>query len=86
MRYVSHLDTFSLGKADPGFLPPNDKDITFAGGKRVVDGVFDMDDAEAAIVSFSVRDDPDATHVTTTRRHGDDARVELDEVGDLASA
>ena len=44
-----------------------------------------MDDVETTIVSLTVSDDTDTTHVTATGDHGDGAGVELDEVVDLAS-
>ena len=44
-----------------------------------------MDNVETTIVTLSVGDDTNTTHVTTTGGHGDDTSVELDEVGDLAS-
>lgn len=43
-----------------------------------------MDDVEATVVTLTVGDDTNTTHVTTTSDHGNDASVELDEVGDLA--
>ena len=44
-----------------------------------------MDNGETTIVALTVGDDTDTTHVATAGNHGDGARVELDEVGDLAS-
>jgi flagellar basal body rod protein FlgF len=40
---------------------------------------------EASVVTLSVGNDTNTTHVTTTSNHGNDTSVELDEVGDLAS-
>lgn len=44
-----------------------------------------MDDVETSIVTLTVGDDTNTTHVTTTGSHGNDTSVKLDEVGDLAS-
>jgi len=43
-----------------------------------------VDDVETTIVSLTVSDNTNTTHVTTTSGHGDHTSVELDEVGDLA--
>lgn len=44
-----------------------------------------MDDAEATVVTLTVGDDTNTTHIATTGNHADGAGIELDEVGDLAS-
>lgn len=43
-----------------------------------------MDNVEASVVTLTVGDDTDTTHVTATSDHGDDTSVKRDEVGDLA--
>ena len=43
-----------------------------------------MDDIESTIVALTVKDFPNTPPVATTRDHDSAARVELDEVGDLA--
>jgi hypothetical protein len=43
-----------------------------------------VDNVEASIVTLTVGDDTNTTHVTTTGNHDDDTSVELDEVDDLA--
>jgi hypothetical protein len=43
-----------------------------------------VDNVEATIVTLTVGDDTNTTHVATTSDHDDDTSVELDEVGDLA--
>lgn len=78
------LDTLALGKGDPGLLLADDEDVALTGGELVVNGVLDVDDVEATIVTLTVGDDTNTTHVTTTSGHGDDTSVETDEVGDLA--
>jgi len=42
-----------------------------------------VDDVEATVVTFAMSNDTNTTHVATTGGHGNDTRVELDEVGDL---
>lgn len=44
-----------------------------------------MDDVETTIVTLTVGDNTNTTHVTTTSSHGDNTSVETDEVNDLAS-
>lgn len=44
-----------------------------------------MDDVETTIVTLTVSDDTNTTHVATTGSHSNGASVELDEVGNLAS-
>lgn len=43
-----------------------------------------MDNVETTVVTLTVSDDTDTTHVATTSDHDDDTSVELDEVLDLA--
>lgn len=45
-----------------------------------------MDNVETTIVALTVGDDTNTTHVTTTSTHDNNASVEADEVGDLASS
>lgn len=78
------LDTLALGKGDPGLLLADDENVALTGGELVVNGVLDVDDVEATIVTLTVGDDTNTTHVTTTSGHGDDTSVETDEVDDLA--
>jgi len=78
------LDTLALGEGDPGLLLADDEDVALTGGELVVNGVLDVDDVEATIVTLTVGDDTNTTHVTTTSGHGDDTSVETDEVLDLA--
>lgn len=78
------LDTLALGQGDPGLVLANDEDVALAGGERVVDGVLDVDNGEAAVVALAVGDDTDTAHVATAGDHGNGTSVELDKVGDLA--
>lgn len=81
----SELDTLALGQGDPGLVLANDENVALTGGEAVVNGILDVDDVEATIVTLTVGDDTNTAHVTTTSDHGDGASVELDEVGDLAA-
>lgn len=80
----AELDTLALGQRDPWPLAANDEDVALTGGELVVDGVLDVDNVEAPVVTLTVGDDTDTTHVTTTSGHGDHTGVEADEVDDLA--
>lgn len=44
-----------------------------------------MDNVETTIVTLTVGNDTNTTHVTTTSDHADDTGIKADEVGDLAS-
>lgn len=79
------LDTLALWQGDPRLLRANDEDVALTGSERVVYGILDVDNVEASIVTLTVGDDTNTSHVTTTSRHGDDTSIELDELGDLAS-
>lgn len=80
----TYLNTLTLGQADPGLLLADDEDVALAGSESVVDGILDVDNAESTLVTLTVGDDTNTTHVTTTGGHGDHTSVELDEVSDLA--
>lgn len=79
------LDTLALGEGDPGLLSTDDENVALTGSERVVNGVLEVDNVEASIVTLTVGDDANTTHVTTTSDHGNSASVELDVVLDLAS-
>jgi len=78
------LDTLALWKGDPWLLTTDDENVALTGSELVVDGILDVNNVETTIVSLTVGDDTNTTHVTTTSGHGDDTSVELNEVGDLA--
>jgi len=80
------LDTLTLGQRDPWLLGTDNEDVAFTGGEGVVYGILDVDDVEASIVTLSVSDDTNTTHVTTTSDHSNDTGIELDVVLDLASS
>lgn len=60
-------------------------DVGLTGGELVVNGVLQVDNVEASVVTLTMADDTNTTHVTTTGDHDDDTSIEGDEVGDLAS-
>lgn len=78
------LDSLALGQRNPGLVLANDENVALTGGEAVVDGVLDVDNVEATIVTLTVGDDTNTTHVATTGDHRNGTSVELDEVGDLA--
>lgn len=80
------LDTLALGQGNPWLLVTNDENVALTGSEGVVNGVLDVDNVETTIVSLTVSNDTDTTHVTTTSNHDDGTGVELDVVGDLASS
>jgi hypothetical protein len=45
-----------------------------------------VDNVKASIVSLTVCDDTNTTHIAATSDHGDHTGIEADEVGDLASS
>lgn len=80
------LNTLTLWKGDPWLLRSDDENVALTGSERVVYGILDVDNVETSIVTFTVGDDTNTTHVTTTSSHGDNTSVELDEVGDLSGS
>jgi hypothetical protein len=79
-----YLDTLALGQTDPWLLLANDEDVALPSGELVVDGVLDVDNVEASIMSLTVSDDTNTTHVAATGDHSDHTGIEGDEVGNLA--
>lgn len=79
------LDALALGQRDPWLLLANDDNVGLTSGELVVNSVLQVDNVEASIVTLTVGDDTNTTHVSTTSDHDDNTGVELDEVGDLAS-
>jgi len=80
------LDTLALGQRDPWLLGTDNEDVALTGSEGVVDGILDVDDVEASIVTLAMSDDTNTTHVTTTSDHSNDTSVELDVVLDLAGS
>jgi hypothetical protein len=80
----SELDTLLLRERDPGLVAlANNEDIGNTSSELTVKSILDMDNLKTTNVTFTVSDDTDAAHVTTTSSHADIANFELDEVGDL---
>ena len=84
-RSSTYLDTLALGQTYPWLFAADDEDVAFPGSELVVNGVLDVDNVETTVVTFSVGDDTNTAHVTTTSDHSDHTSVELDKVGDLTS-
>ena len=80
------LDTLALWQRDPWLLRTNDEDVAFTGSKGVVYGILDVDNVETSIVTLSVGNNTNTTHVTTTSGHGNDTCVEFDKLRDLTSS
>lgn len=78
------LDTLALRQGDPGLVGSDDEDVAQPGSEGVIDGVLDVDNVEATIVTFTVGDDTDTTHVTTTGDHDDGTSIEGDVFFNLA--
>ena len=81
----SELDTLALGQRDPWLLGADDENVALTGSERVVNGILDVNYVEASIMTLTVSDDTNTTHVTTTSNHSNHTSIKLDEVGDLAS-
>ena len=80
----TYLHTLALRQTDPGLLLADNKDIALTSGKLVINGILDVHDIEASIVSFSMGNHPHSTHVTTTGDHCNDSSVKVDEVANLS--
>jgi hypothetical protein len=78
------LDSLTLGERDPGLLLTDDEDVGKTGGEGVVDGVLDVDNVESSVVTLTVGDYTDTSHVTSSGDHGDGSGVEADDVNDLS--
>lgn len=83
---ASYLDTLALGQTDPWLILADDENVGFSGSERVVNGVLDVDNVEATIVTLTMSDNTNTTHVATTNNHGNHTGVELDGIGDLSGA
>lgn len=79
------LHTLALWQRDPWLFLANYENVALTGGELVVKRILDVDNVETSVVTLTVSDDTDTTHVATTSGHGNDTSVEADEVGDLAS-
>lgn len=80
------LDTLALGQRDPWLLLANDDDVGLTSGELVVNSILQVDNVEATVVTLTMVDNTNTTHVATTSDHDDHTSVEGDEVRDLASA
>jgi len=80
------LDTLALWQRDPWLLRTDDKDVVLTGSEGVVYGILDVHNVEASVVTLSVGNDTNTSHVTTTSDHGNDTSIKLDKFGDLAGS
>ena len=80
------LDTLSLGEGDDGgIVRSNDKDVFLASRERVAGGITDSNNVKRARVSLDVNDGSHTASVTSLGDHGDLARLELEDINNLAS-
>ena len=84
MCFIAHLDTFALRQTDPWLLLANNEDVALTGGKRIIDGIFDVDDCETSIVALTMSDDTNTAHIAATSHHCNDTGVKANGVGNLA--
>lgn len=82
----AYLDTLALWQTDPWLILANNEDVILSSSELVVNSVLDVDNVEASIVSLTMCDDANTTHVATTSDHCDHARIETDEVGYFAGS
>lgn len=82
----TYLDTLALRQTDPRLLLTNDEHVSLPSSELVVDGVLDVNNSETTVMSLTVSDDTNTTHVATTSDHSDHTCVELDVFCDLASS
>ena len=82
----AYLNTLALRQTDPWFLLTNDEDVALPSRELVVNGILDVDNVEPSIVSLTVSDDTNTTHVATTSDHSNHTSIESDEVCNLAGS
>ena len=83
---LAYLDTLALGQRNPWLLSANDENVALSCSELIINGILDMHNVEATVVSLTVSDDTNTTHVATTSDHGDHTGIELDVVCDLAGS
>lgn len=57
--------------------------LTIPGSERTLKTVFNVDDIETTMVSLTMGDNTNTTHVTTTSDHADISNIEFHKVRDL---
>ena len=80
------LDTLTLWQRNPRLFRTNNEDIVLTGSERVVNGILDVNDVKASVVTLTVSNDTNATHVATTSDHSNDTTIKFDVARDLASS
>ena len=61
----------------------NDEDIGQSGSESVVDSILDVDNVETSVVTLTVGNDTNTSHVTTTSDHGNASGIKSNVLGDL---
>ncbi len=85
MCTIAYLDTLALRQTDPRLFLSDDENVALPSSEVIVNSIFNVDNVEPSIVTFTVSDDTNTTHVATTSYHCDDAGIEADEVSDFSS-
>ncbi len=78
------FNTLTLRQRDPWLLRTNDENIALPSSKRIVDGILNVNNVEASIMTLTVSDDTNTAHITSTSNHSNHTSIELDKVGNLA--
>lgn len=84
MSLLTNLHALALRQGNPRLLLTNNEYVALACGELVVDGILDVYDIETTVMTFTVSDDANATHVATTSSHGNDTSVKAYGIGDFA--
>ncbi len=82
----THLNTLALGQTDPRLFSPDHEHVALSRGKGIVDGILDVHNVEASVMTLAMSDDTNTTHVSSTGGHSNDTSIEADEVGDFAGS
>jgi hypothetical protein len=79
------LDTLTLWQTNPwlGALT-NDENVAQTSGEGVAEYVLDVDNIETTMMTFTVNNHTNTTHVTTTSYQSDVTSLKLDKVNNLA--
>jgi len=79
------LDTLALGQGDEGLVClADDEDVSEAGGEGVTQSILDVDNVEASLMTLTVDNGADTSHVVSAGHEAEVAGVELNVVSDLS--
>jgi len=84
MACITNLDALALWQGDPWLVLADDENIAETGSEGVVNSILHVNDIKTTIVSLTVGDNTNTTHVATTSNHGNSTGVEVDEFSDLS--